>query len=200
MQNARQDLLAAVRKIQRAGIEVMGGFIVGFDNDPSDIFERQYRFIQESGIVTAMVGMLTALPQTRLFKRLKEEGRLLGESTGNNLDAAINFIPRMDRDTLVQGYRQLVQHLYSPREYYRRASTFLRWHRPKRAEGPRPRVTFREWQALARSVWVLGFRTRGRRAYWHYFVRSLLRHPRGFGEAMRFAILGHHFRRVAASL
>ena len=195
VQNTRQDLLSAVRKIQHAGMEVMGGFIVGFDNDPSDIFERQHRFIQEAGIVTAMVGLLGALPQTRLFNRLKEEGRLLGNATGNNVDAVLNFVPRMDRDTLVQGYRRLVQRLYSPKDYYRRALTFLRLHRP---HGPRQPLTRREVRAFVCAQWVLGFRTRGRRAYWRYFVRSLLFHPRTFGEAMRLAILGHHFRTIAA--
>jgi radical SAM superfamily enzyme YgiQ (UPF0313 family) len=199
VQNTQRDLLAAVRKIQSAGIEVMGGFILGFDNDPIDIFERQHRFIQEAGIVTAMVGMLTALPQTRLFQRLKEEGRLVGMecTSGNNLDAALNFVPRMDRDTLVQGYRRLVRHLYSPKEYYRRALTFLRLQRP---EAPRQPFTRREMRAFVWAQWVLGVRTRGRRAYWRYFLRSLFCHRREFGEAMRFAILGHHFRIVAAQL
>jgi radical SAM superfamily enzyme YgiQ (UPF0313 family) len=197
VQNTQRDMLEAVRIIQRAGIEVMGGFIVGFDSDHHSIFERQQRFIQEAGVVTAMVGLLTALPRTRLFARLKDEGRLLGESTGNNVDAVLNFVPRMDRESLVAGYRRLVQRLYAPSTYYRRALTFLQTYRP---QGPRGRISRAEVWAFVRSLWVLGIWTRGRRAYWQYFVRSLLLYPRSFAEAMNLAITGYHFRRVAAGL
>ncbi len=197
IQNTARDLVAAVKTIQNAGIEVMGGFIVGFDSDSPSIFERQRRFIQEAGVVTAMVGLLNALPQTRLFARLKHEGRLLGESTGNNLDAVLNFVPKLDRHVLVDGYRALVKHLYSPREYYRRALTFLREYRHR---GPRIRRPWSDFRAFLRSLWTMGVCTRGRREYWKYFVKALVFYPRAFGEAMHLAILGHHFRKVAASL
>jgi len=197
VQNTRRDMLDAVRTIQRAGLEVMGGFILGFDNDRHGVFERQRRFIQEAGVVTAMVGLLTALPRTRLFARLRDEGRLLGESTGNNLDAVLNFVPRMDRETLVSGYRRLVQRLYAPNAYYRRALTFLRTYRP---HGPRAPLTRPQMWAFLRSLWVLGVRTRGRLAYWHYFVRSLVFHPRAFAQAMELAIMGYHFRKIVAQI
>ena len=103
----------------------MGGFIVGFDNDPTDIFKRQFEFIQRSGVVTAMVGLLTALPETRLYRRLMSEGRLETESTGNNTQAALNFRPKLDREFLVNGYRELMKKLYEPRNYYQRIRTFL---------------------------------------------------------------------------
>jgi len=196
-QNSSRDLVAAVREIQNAGLQVLGGFIVGFDHDSPSIFERQWRFIQDAGVVTAMVGLLNALPQTRLYARLKEEGRLLGESTGNNLDAVLNFIPKLDRETLLTGYRELVQRLYAPQAYYRRALTFLREYRER---GPRARFRWRDLRALLRSFWVVGVRNRGRREYWKYFAKALLLYPRAFGEAMHLAIVGHHFRRVAASL
>src|SRR5207253_852473 len=106
-QNTRRDLLESVRKIQSYGMEVMAGFIVGFDTDPEDIFERQIKFIQESGIPLAMVGLLTALPDTQLWRRLEREGRLLEESTGNNTDGSLNFIPRMDTGRLVEGYKSI---------------------------------------------------------------------------------------------
>jgi radical SAM superfamily enzyme YgiQ (UPF0313 family) len=196
-QNARRDLVASVHTLQRAGLEVMGGFIVGFDSDEHSIFERQLRFIQESGVVTAMVGLLGALPRTRLFERLKAEGRLLRESTGNNLDAVLNFVPRMDAAKLVAGYRQLVQQLYAPRGYYRRALTFLASYEPR---GPRAPASRTEQWAFLRSLWVLGVRSSGRRAYWRFMLQVLLSHRSAFGEAMNLAITGHHFRRVAAQL
>ncbi|MHC4910432.1 MAG: B12-binding domain-containing radical SAM protein [Planctomycetota bacterium] len=197
VQNTDRDLAAAVRKMQRAGLEVMGGFIIGFDNDQPNIFERQWTFIQETGIVTAMVGLLNALPKTRLFTRLSAEGRILQRTTGNNLEAALNFASRLDRDVLVDGYRSLVNRLYAPRAYYRRISTFLREYRPS---GPRTRPTHGDVSTFAKSLWVLGVRSRGRRAYWCFLLRSLLLRPRTFSEAMSLAILGHHFRKVAQAL
>jgi len=197
VQNTGRDLVATVHTIHNAGLEVMGGFIVGFDHDSATIFDRQRRFIQEAGVVTAMVGLLTALPATRLFARLREEGRLLGESTGNNLEAVLNFVPRLDRDTLIEGYRSLVKHLYSPKMYYQRASTFLRRYRRR---GPRIRLQANEILAFLRSLWTMGVRSPGRREYWRFFWKSLLLHPRAFPEAMTLAIVGHHFRKVAAAL
>ncbi len=197
VQNTGRDLVAAVKKMQNAGLEVMGGFIVGFDNDQPDIFERQWAFIQETGIVIAMVGLLNALPKTRLFTRLSTEGRILQKTTGNNLDAVLNFVPKLDRDTLLDGYRSLVKKLYAPKSYYRRIVGFLREYRP---QGPRTRPTHGDATAFLRSLWVLGVRSRGRRAYWSFLVRSLLFHRRKFTEAMSLAILGHHFRKVAGSL
>lgn len=197
VQNKSRDLVAAVQTIQKAGLEVMGGFIVGFDNDSESIFEHQRRFIQEAGVVTAMVGLLTALPGTRLFARLKKEGRILAESTGNNLDGVLNFVPRLDRGTLLEGYRALVKNLYSPKVYYRRVSTFLSQYRHR---GPHIRIDRSEVLAFFRSLWVMGIWHRGRREYWKFFCKSLFLHPRTFSEAMTLAIVGHHFRRVAAAL
>jgi len=197
VQNCQRDLVQAVKTIQAAGIEVMGGFIVGFDNDDHSVFERLRDFIQESGVVTAMVGLLTALPETQLFQRLKQEGRLLQQTTGNNLDGILNFVPKLDREVLIAGYRSLVTRLYAPESYYQRALTFLRQHRP---QGPRPRTTLVEIRAFVRSMWILGVFTRGRRAYWKYFTKSVLFHRRQFNDAMRLAILGLHFRKVAATI
>ena len=197
VQNTQRDLLAAVKTIQNAGIEVMGGFIVGFDNDDAGVFEQMREFIQESGVVTAMVGLLNALPQTRLYARLEQEGRILQETTGNNLDAILNFVPKLDRDFLLEGYRSLMQRLYAPKSYYQRALTFLREYLP---QGQRHRYSRTEVLAFIKSLWVMGVWTRGRREYWKYFVKSLLFHRRKFGEAMRLAILGLHFRKVAATV
>lgn len=197
VQNTRRNMLESIRTIQQAGMEVMGGFILGFDHDRESIFEAQRRFIQESGVVTAMVGLLTALPGTRLFSRLKEEGRLLGHSTGNNTDGVLNFIPKLDHATLVEGYRSLVKSLYTPREYYRRIITFLEQYRPS---GPRAPVAAHEIAAFLRSLWVMGVWTRGRREYWKFLTRTLLSYRHAFSEAIGLAITGHHFRRVAATL
>lgn len=197
IQNTSRNMSEAVRKIQSAGMEVMGGFIVGFDADCAGIFDRQRNFIQEAGVVTAMLGLLQALPQTRLFARLRAEGRLLDESTGNNTQATLNFIPKLDRETLIEGYRSLVRYLYSPEAFYRRSLTFLAHYQPS---GPKIRYSWTDFRAFLASLWIIGFRTPGRRAYWKYLAKSLLMHPHAFGEAVSLAIFGHHFRRVAASV
>jgi radical SAM superfamily enzyme YgiQ (UPF0313 family) len=197
IQNTQRDLVAAVKKIQNSGFEVMGGFIVGFDSDKAGIFEQQSSFIERSGIVTAMVGLLMALPETRLFHRLKEEGRIIQGTTGNNVEAVLNFLPKLDREYLIRGYRLLVKRLYAPDVYYQRILTFLREYRPR---GPSLRPNVRECLALIRSFWVMGICTPGRRAYWKFFAKVMLFHRRLFHQAMTLAIMGHHFRRVAATV
>ena len=197
VQNTRRDLVASVRKIHGAGIQVMAGFIVGFDSDNAGIFEQQRRFIQEAGVATAMVGLLTALPGTRLFTRLTNEGRMTGRTTGNNVEAVLNFIPAMDAGTLVEGYRRLVRELYAPREYYRRALTFLRDYRPV---GARRRPRLAELRAFVRSLWVMGMAEPGRWEFWKFLCRSWLSHRRAFAEAVELAIRGYHFRVVVSRL
>ena len=196
-QNQARDLGDAVRILQRAGMEVMGGFIVGFDSDPLDIFRRQFEFIQRSGVVTAMVGLLNALPQTALYRRLAAEGRILSATCGNNTDAAINFATRLDRDFLLNGYRDLMRRLYEPAHYYRRIRTFLRTYRPR---GPTPRLSGADVRAFLRSLWVLGVRYSGRRAFWRLLTTSLLSGRAKFRVAMELSILGHHFRQVASRM
>jgi radical SAM superfamily enzyme YgiQ (UPF0313 family) len=197
LQNCGRDLVETVKTLQHAGLEVMGGFIVGFDSDPADIFQRQFDFIQRSGVVTAMVGLLTALPQTRLYRRLTDEGRLETESDGDNTRATLNFRPRLDREFLINGYRNLMQELYKPGNYYQRVRTFLENHRP---QGPALRISRAEVQAFLKSLWLLGVWHRGRLAYWRFCISTLLRRPRQFPVAVELAIIGHHFRRVASLL
>jgi radical SAM superfamily enzyme YgiQ (UPF0313 family) len=196
-QNRGRDLAEAVRTIQRHGMEVMGGFIVGFDSDPREIFQLQFDFIQRSGVVTAMVGLLNALPQTALYQRLAREGRLLAGSCGNNTDAALNFVARLDRDFLLNGYRELMRRLYEPAHYYHRIRTFLRNYRPS---GPASTLSGADVRAFLRSLWLLGVRHAGRRAFWRLFATSLLAGRDKFRVAMELSILGYHFREVARSI
>src|SRR5262249_18148733 len=130
----RGNLLNSVRTIQRNGIEVMAGFIVGFDNDPEDIFERQIDFTRRSAIPLAMVGLLNALPETQLWKRLDREGRLLGEASGNNTVCTFNFKTRLDPAFLVRGYQSIMRTIYGPREYYQRVLDSLRRTTPSQSE------------------------------------------------------------------
>jgi len=197
VQNGKRDLVEAVRAIQGAGLEVMGGFIVGFDNDPLDIFRRQFDFIQRSGVVTAMVGLLTALPQTRLHERLTRDGRMLAESIGDNTAAVLNFVPRANRAWLLAEYRDLMRALYAPENYYRRVRAFLSAWRPR---GPPGRLSPSDVRAFLRSLWTLGVSRQGRSAYWRLFWATLIVEPRKLHAAMELAIIGHHFRMVAERL
>jgi radical SAM superfamily enzyme YgiQ (UPF0313 family) len=196
-QNMNRDLLDSVKKLQNRGLQVQGGFIVGFDNDPYTIFENQINFIQKSGIVTAMVGILSALPGTKLHQRLEKENRLLGEVTGNNTDCSINFIPKMKLEILVDGYRNILSNIYSPQHYYERIKTFLAEYKPQHVGTSR--LQFIHLSALARSMWVLGLKEKGRSSYWRFIAWVLIRQPRSFPISMNMAICGFHFRKVMES-
>jgi radical SAM superfamily enzyme YgiQ (UPF0313 family) len=196
-QNRGRDMVANVKAIQRAGLQVQGGFIIGFDSDTPSIFQRQIEFIQQSGIVTAMVGLLNAAPNTRLYERLKREDRLLGEMTGDNVDGTTNFIPRMNLDTLREGYKNLLCHLYSPGSYYRRIRTFLREYRP-----PRVMISM-DWRntwAFVYSGLRLGVIGRERFHYWHLLLWTSVRRPALLRVAVTLAIYGHHFRKTCEAL
>jgi radical SAM superfamily enzyme YgiQ (UPF0313 family) len=194
LQNRNRDLIASVKKIQRAGLEVQAGFIVGFDKDPAAIFERLIEFIQESGIATAMVGLLNAPRGTKLYQRLLKEGRLVKDATGDNTDFSINFVPRMSSETLISGYRNILNTIYSPKHYYARVKNFLKEYRPMQARGGR--IQFPHLKAAFRSAVRLGIIGRERYHYWKLFFWSLLRRPRLFPLAITLSIYGFHFRKV----
>jgi len=195
IQNQNRSLLESVKILQNEGLEVQGGFIVGFDHDTTSIFQRQIEFIQKSGIVTAMVGLLNALPKTRLYQRLQETGRLIKETTGSNTSTDINFIPKMKRGTLVRGYKDILNTIYSPREYYKRIRTFLTEFRPPfRKAGLRVKTL--HIRALIASFWLLGIKSKGRRHFWKLIFWSLFRKPKLFPQAVGFSIVGLHFRRL----
>jgi radical SAM superfamily enzyme YgiQ (UPF0313 family) len=193
IQNRNRNLVEDVKRIQRSGLQVLGGFIVGFDHDQPSIFQRQIEFIQNSGIVTAMVGLLQAPPGTRLYERMKKEGRLCGDSSGDNVDGTTNIIPAMNLDALREGYKGILQHIYSPEHYYRRVRTFLHEYKPARIRG---RVRFSYILAFVRSFYRLGFVDSGRLHYWRLLLWTQFRRPRLFAEAITLAIYGYHFRKV----
>ncbi len=192
-QNKGRDLVASVKQLQRAGLQVQGGFIVGFDSDPLSIFQQQIDFIQKSGIVTAMVGLLQAPPGTRLYDRLRKEGRLVDEISGDNADGSTNIIPKMGLDALREGYRKLLAQIYSPKAYYERVLTFLREYHPPQI---RTHLSLQYVLAFCRSIYQLGIRGIERAQYWRLFFWTLFRRPRLFPLAITLAIMGFHFRQV----
>jgi len=190
--NTNRDMIADVKRIQQAGLQVQGGFIVGFDHDTPATFQRQIDFIEESGIVTAMVGLLQAIPGTKLYDRLAREGRLHDQMSGDNLDGSTNIVPRMEEQTLREGYRRIMQTIYSPRRHYRRIRTFLCQYTLPRN---RTHLDVQHLLAFFRSIYHLGIRSGGRFHYWKLLVWTAVLRPRAFPLAVTLAIYGYHFRR-----
>jgi radical SAM superfamily enzyme YgiQ (UPF0313 family) len=192
-QNCNRDLLEDVKRIQRAGLQVQAGFIVGFDHDQPSIFQKQIDFIQKSGIVTAMVGLLQAPPGTTLYKRMQKEGRLCSKFSGDNVDGMTNIIPVMNVETLEKGYRKILSHIYSPGPYYERIRTFLREYRT-----PQMRAKFHGYHILAfiRSIYRLGFLEQERGHYWKLLFETLRHRPRLLPDAITLTIYGYHFRKI----
>ena len=192
-QNRDRDLVESVRSIQHAGLQVQGGFIVGFDSDSPAIFQQQIDFIQKSGIVSAMVGLLQAPLGTRLHARLQAENRLLSVISGDNVDGSTNIVPKMGFDTLLAGYKHVLSQIYSPKLYYDRMITFFKEYRAPNIQvslGPEHLLAF--WL----SIYHLGIKGVERFHYWRLWFWVLLHKPRLFPSAITLAIYGYHFRRV----
>jgi len=192
LHNNNRDLIDSVNQIQRNGMEVYGGFIVGFDNDPPNIFQRQIDFIQKSGIVTAMVGLLNAPRLSNLYRRLHSEGRIIDKFTGDNTDYSINFIPAMDKNELLKGYQKIIRSIYSCKAYYARVLTFLKEYDPPSVEP----LSFNRFMALIKSIIYIGIIKRNRIYFWKIIFWSIFNKPRSFPLAVTYSIYGYHFRKV----
>ncbi|MDP8217704.1 MAG: DUF4070 domain-containing protein [Candidatus Theseobacter exili] len=192
-QNKNRNMVDSVRKIQQFGFEVAGGFIVGFDNDSHSIFDRQINLIQKSGIVTAMVGLLNAPKQSRLYQRLINENRITQDPSGSNTDFTINFIPKMDYSKLISGYKKIINGIYSAEPYYKRIRNYLinKQHIKRRSN-----FKIGYLKALFRSIFFLGIRDRERVHFWKLIFWSLFRSPQLLPEAITYAIYGFHFRKI----
>ena len=195
-QNTRRDLLDSVAIIQSYGIEVMGGFILGFDTDREDIFDRLVEFIQKSAIPIAMVGLLQAMPGTQLFRRLSREGRILDSGGGNNTACDLNFLPRMNAERLVDGYRSVLRRIYASEPYYRRVRQYLSRCQPR----DRSNFTFANVRAFLTSVVRQGILGKSRGSYWKFVAAAALRHRDSFGAAMTLAVMGYHFQVITEQL
>ncbi|KKT96936.1 MAG: hypothetical protein UW98_C0030G0010 [Parcubacteria group bacterium GW2011_GWC2_45_15] len=193
-QNQNRNLIESIKKIQRLGLQVQGGFIVGFDHDPQSIFDAQIKFIQKSGIITAMVGLLNAVRGTRLYQRLEQEKRLIKSFSGNNTDFSLNFIPKMNSKTLLAGYKKIIKTIYAPKYYYRRVKTFLGEYRPLTKNRGQFKLCY--LMALLKSVLRLGILGKERWHYWGLFFWTLSTRPKLFPLAITFSIHGFHYRKI----
>jgi radical SAM superfamily enzyme YgiQ (UPF0313 family) len=193
-QNKERDMVESVKKLQRFGLQVQGGFIVGFDSDPHNIFDSMIHFIQKSGIATAMVGLLNAPTGTRLYKRLKKENRISGTFSGNNTELSTNMIPIMNLNLLLDRYKKIISTIYSPQFYYERIKTFLVNYTPGKFTVPKLNMV--DVKAFIRSVWTLGIKEKGRKYYWKMLGWTIIHRPRNFATAVSLLIHGFHFRKI----
>jgi len=195
-QNKNRDLIDCVKKIQSYGLQVQGGFILGFDSDIPSIFDKLISFIQKSGIVTAMVGLLNAPRGTKLYDRLDRENRLLGDASGDNTDLSMNFIPKMDHQQLIEGYKSVISKIYSHKYYYERIFTLFKNYKPIKKQ--KIKIDIPEINTLIKSIWYIGIKERGKIYYWKLILWTLFRRPQLLQLAITFAIYGFHFRKIFA--
>lgn len=190
LQNLRFDPVDAVAHLRHKGLLVYSGFIVGFDADRPNIFERLRLFIERCKIDFAMPGLLVAIPGTALETRLRTEGRL----TDDDIDTFVetNIVPKgMSRLELIRGFRRLLTQVYSPRAYFNRAfAALLEWK-----QGKTRRISLREWLAVPRSLVRQGVFSRYSLFYWWFLIRTFFRCPNKLARAFTAAISGHHFFR-----
>jgi len=194
VQNKNRDLLESVKKIQKAGLQVSGGFIVGFDSDSPSVFQRQIDFIQQSGIVSAMVGLLNAPKNTKLYDQLKAENRLTTEATGNNTDLSMNFIPKMNYDELLEGYKKIIENIYTSKPYYKRLRQLLLNYNNLYTR--KTKIDFPLLRAFFKSVFIIGFLNKGRSEYWKLIVWTLFHRPESIVDAITYTVYGYHFRTI----
>ncbi len=194
VQNQNRDLLQNVSKLQQAGLLVSGGFIVGFDSDSPSVFQKQIDFIQQSGIVSAMVGLLNVPKNTRLYKRMEAEDRLISEPTGSNTDLSLNFIPRMNPNELISGYKKIIRDIYATKPYYKRLRSLLLNYKPFYTKPFRLDLT--TIMAFLKSIFIIGLMNNGRREYWKLLIWTLIRRPGLMADAIEYSIYGFHFRTV----
>jgi radical SAM superfamily enzyme YgiQ (UPF0313 family) len=194
VQNRNRSLTDSVKTIQKNGMEVLGGFIVGFDNDPPNIFQRQIDFIQNAGIISAMVGLLNAPTKSRLYQRLQKEGRILSKMSGDNTDATTNIIPKMGIEKLVAGYGEVIRGIYDGEPFYQRVSNFLKNFNPQVKN--KTKITFNKFSALIKSMFIIGIFDSFRKYYWKLFFWSLFHKPNVLPLAVTYSIYGYHYRRV----
>ncbi|PTN08448.1 radical SAM superfamily enzyme YgiQ (UPF0313 family) [Mangrovibacterium marinum] len=194
VQNKNRDLLESIRIIQNGGMQVSAGFIVGFDSDTPSVFQRQIDFIQQSGIVSAMVGLLNAPKNTPLYHQLKAENRLLEDPTGNNTDMSVNFITKMDRNDLLKGYKHIIHSIYSIKPYYQRLRKLLLSYNPRSNRATK--INFSLFRAFLKSVLILGLLNKGRRQYWKLLTWTLFKRPSAIIDAVTYAVYGYHYRKV----
>src|SRR5215813_6799312 len=206
-QNLRRDLLDCVRFIQRRGLWVTAGFIVGFDSDPPDIFDRQIEFIERAAIPWAMVGFLQAPPTTPLFDRMRKAGRLLEDSAAVSNFNPPNFRTLLPLPDLLRGLRRTLLKIYEPDRFYARGLRSLYYWKIREGQCAPSFPLHYRMKAVVASLWRQGVRSSYRRAYWRFLISFVIQwraDPQKLWLGFVILISAHHFvsyaREVAAEL
>lgn len=194
-QNKNRNLIETIKHIHASGLRVDAGFIVGFDSDSPSIFQEQIDFIQESGIVTAMVGQLQAIPGTKLYTRLEQEGRLHGHTSGDNAGGFTNFIPKMGFETLSNGHKYILQSIYSPENYIKRVMTFLTDYNHLGFK-PLLKIRLRGIIVLFRVFYYLGVKDPHRKSFWKLLFWTRKHQRNLIYYAVLLMLIGYHYRKV----
>ena len=187
-------LFNAVRKIQRKGMQVQGGFILGLDSDDEGVFDAQIEFIQQAGIPVAPIYLLTALRGTDMYDRLSAENRLLDKEIGTSA-MTLNFKPELDPRTLIDGYRRVTATLYDPtlENYFQRCLALFEHLRPV----PHLRKAMGRNAIVVAAMRVRRQLSENQIPALSKFIAKVSRdHPRMLPTALRLAALGYHFERV----
>lgn len=190
--NQNRNMVNDIKKIHNHGMEVYGGFIVGFDSDDETIFETQLKFIQDTGIIVATVSLLNAYPGTKLYYRLKDENRLTGQSNANNTDFTINFVPKMDKDFLISEYRKLLLSLYNVENYYDRIFNFLKEYK-RHTSG---KLTYNFVIGFFKTIWFLGILDKNRFYFWKMFLTCLFKYPKTLPKTLTQVVYFAHFEKI----
>ncbi|MGC9965525.1 MAG: radical SAM protein [Syntrophobacteraceae bacterium] len=197
-QNLDCNLFEVVRLLQEHSMEVLGGFIVGFDSDPPTIFDDLYRFIDEAALVSAMVGVLAAPYGTELFRRMVAENRLIRNLDGDSIAnfSGMNVVPAMGWDRLLDGYKKLLAKLYEPAPYYQRALRFLsRYKINPWLPGGLPSPA--ELRIILRMLWGLGVKDSDRRSFWRFMAELLMKYPQLLPHGINIVLAGYHYRLIS---
>ena len=198
VQNKNRNLIESVKKVQKAGMEVLGGFIIGFDSDTPNIFRQQIEFIQRSGIISAMIGLLNAPTKSQLYKRLEAEGRIIERWQGDNTSTDMNFVPKMDKTLLEKGFQEVIHGVYGGRAFYERGKNFLTDFHP--GVKNKNKVDFIKFMAFLKSIFIIGIFDSNRLYYWRLFFWSLFHRRDLFPWAITYTIFGYHYKKSYAKI
>jgi radical SAM superfamily enzyme YgiQ (UPF0313 family) len=204
-QNLRVDVVDAVRALASHGMIVNGGFILGFDGETERTAGSMIDLIQATGIGTAMVGTLTALPNTQLSRRLEREGRLFDGSTTvadtrvdiDNTTSGLNFVTLRPRADTLLDHADVLRTVYAPEKYFERVWVTASTIAPNYRYRPGFAKSLRRVWALFKVCRAVGFNRRTGSLFWKTLYRVLVQNPKAAGVVVSMAALYTHFGRQA---
>lgn len=192
-QNTRGSLVEAVKTINKAGLRVMAGFIIGFDGEKTGAGERIIRFVEQTAIPTAMFGILQALPDTALWHRLVKEGRLRSDRGNGNQFALMNFIPTRPPEEIAREYVEAFCTLYDAERFLERTYRHFLIMAPPKGKAPFKMPSLAELRALLIVCWRQGLKRKTRWQFWHHLFSMLKHNPGVWDHYISVCAQNEHF-------